>query len=333
MPKQVRIGLIGCGGITHHHARLLQDIPEAKVVALNDTDEGSIQRLKERFPHLKRVKAFNDCRAMIDAVPMDAVEIGTPHTLHYPHIKFALEHGLHVLCEKPLVCKVSHAQAVLRLAKKQGKVLMVSYQRHYQPEFRYMRQVIQSGELGDVTFISALQDQGWYPWVKGKWRADPKLSGGGQLNDSGSHLVDILLYVTGLQVQEVFAYQENFDTEVDINSALSLKFTNGAQGNISVVGFAPRWWEDITIWGTKGALYMRNGKLTHMPMGKDPFTPAPEDMPKSTNTDRNFIDAILGRDEPQSPAECGLRVIELTECAWESARTRMPCRLNGSSRK
>jgi len=81
-------------------------------------------------------------------------------------------------------------------------------------------------------------------------------------------------------------------------------------------------WEDITIYGSKAAAYIRNGHLTYKAAGAEPSEPS--NLPGATSPDRNFIDAICGRDEVQVPPVCGLRVIELTEAAWESARTGKP---------
>jgi predicted dehydrogenase len=187
-----------------------------------------------------------------------------------------------------------------------------------------------SGEMGDIQFISALQDQRWYLGTQGLWRQQLSLSGGGQLNDSGSHLLDIVLWMTGLGVESVQAYMENFESEVDINSALTLRFKNGALGNLSVVGNSPvgGMWEDITIWGTQAVVYIRNGKITYKAADADEAV-EPTDLPEASTPDRNFYDAILGRDEVQVPPECGLRVIELTEAAWESARTGVPAQVQG----
>ena len=151
------------------------------------------------------------------------------------------------------------------------------------------------------------------------------------MNDSGSHLLDIILWMTGLEVEQVQAYVENFDSEVDINSALSIRFRNGAMGNISVVGNAPArgMWEDITIWGTKAAVYMRQGSIA-IKTADSGEVYEPTGLPGGTNPDRNFVDAILGRDEVQVPPECGLRVIELTEAAWRSAETGRPVRVKRS---
>jgi len=327
MAKKLSMGFIGCGGNASGHVKRVLSLPEVEIVALNDISQDSLDRMCERNPEVKELPTFSDFREMLDAVEMDAVEISTPHTGHFEQIMESLDRGLHVLTEKPMVCTVAHAEQVIRKAEEVEKVLMVSYQRHFQPEFRYIRNQIAAGELGEIQFISAMQSQDWYRGTQGKWRQKLALSGGGQLNDSGSHLLDIVLWTTGLAVDEVSGYIENFDAEVDINSALSIRFTNGAMGTISVVGNSPGgMWEDITFWGAKAVIYLRNGHITYRSIHTgESFEP--EGLPKGSDPDRNFVDAVLGRDEVQVPPICGLRVIELTEAAWEVGRTVKPVKV------
>ena len=325
MADKIRIGMIGCGGIAHGHVRRLLEVPEAEIVALNDTSEASIARMHEKIPEVRELPVFDDYRKMFGKVDMDAVEIATPHTLHFQQATDSIDRGLHVLLEKPMVCRVDHAKKLIAHAKEKDRIIVLSYQRHFQPQFRYMRKVIQEGQIGEVTFISALQCQQWKKGTAGKWRQVPELSGGGQLNDSGSHLIDIILWTTGLAVDELYGYIDNCGTPVDINSALTLKFKNGAQGTMSVVGDAPCWYEDFTIWGENGVLFYRNGQLSHC--GPDGNIFQPEDMPEGGNPDKNLIDAILGRDVVWAPPVCGLRVIELTEAAWRSAELDKPVKV------
>lgn len=317
--RPIRVGFIGCGGMSHGHANQITNFPESEIAAITDTNPDMLKKFHDMHPETKDLPAFSDYRKMLAEVELDAVEIHTPHTLHFDQIMASLDKGLHVLTEKPMVCTVEHAKKVVAKAEQTGKVVLVSYQRHYQPEFRYIKDVISSGGLGNLEFVSALQCQEWTKFTPGTWRQDPALSGGGQLNDSGSHLVDILLWITGLGATEVSAFIDNLGTQVDINSAISLKFDNGAQGNISIVGSAPTWWEDISICGTGGMIMCRNGKLTHRPSNGDAFEPTEDLMPRGSTPDRCFINAILGREEVKSPPVCGLRVIELTEAAWQSA--------------
>lgn len=328
---KIRMGFIGCGGNASSHVQRCLDIPEVEIVGLCDTSEQSVKRCRERNPGVADLPVFREYRDLLNQVEMDAVQISTPHTFHFDQIMDSLDKGLHVLTEKPMVCTVGHAEQVIKKSREVGTVMMVAYQRHLMPHFRYVRNQVMAGELGEIQFVSALQDQGWYRGTAGTWRQELALSGGGQLNDSGSHLLDIILWMTGLEVEAVQAYMENFDSEVDINSALSVRFRNGAMGNISIVGNSPvrGMWEDITIWGSKAVVYMRQGKVSIKVAGSTD-TYEPSGLPGASSPDRNFVDAILGRDEVQVPPICGLRVIELTEAAWKSGEKGRPVKVKHS---
>ena len=160
----------------------------------------------------------------------------------------------------------------------------------------------------------------------GTWRQDPKLSCGGQLNDSGSHVVDMLLWCTGLQATEVFAQINNYDRQVDVDSAVTVRFTNGAIGNVTVLGSTPGYWEMFGIWGVEGGVaYDITSGLRRQVFGageEKPELPA-----ASSDPDANFVRTILGQEENQVPAECGLRVIQLTEAAWKSGYSGKPAKV------
>ncbi len=318
MAGKLRIGFIGAGGIAIGHYHRLLETKKAVVTALNEPSEASLKRFYEHCPGADALPVYNDYKEMLKKESLDGVVILSPHTVHYAQINDALSKGLHVLTEKPMVCTIKHAKALIKKANAVNRTLMISYQRHYEPMFRYMRAQIQKGALGNVEFVQAVLSQEWLRATSNTWRQQMALSGGGQLNDSGSHLVDILMWVTGMKVKEVSAFQTNFDTEVDINSTLSMVFENGALGSLSIIGNAPAWYEDHTIVGSNGALYLRQGLglSQQNAVGK----PVTVKLPKyAKNPDSNFIDVILGKAEPETPPECGLRVIEVTEAAWKSA--------------
>lgn len=318
--EKVRIGFIGAGGIARHHVKRLSAVPEAQIVAMAEPSEHSIARMHEAHPHTTSCQLYTDYRDMLEKESLDAVQIHTPHTLHFEQAMACLERDLHVLIEKPMVTTSAHAEALVAAAE--GKVLVVSYQRHYEPMYRYVREQIRSGALGKLQFMAALQSQGWYRGTQGTWRQDPALSGGGQLTDSGSHLIDIMLWSTELEPMEVYASQAFYESQVDIDSAITVRFRGGAQGTISIIGDSPFWWEDFSIWGDKGAILYRNGKLYFQALGGD--LSEVTDLPAGSDPDRNFVNAILGREAVESPATGGLRVIRFTEACWRSAREGKP---------
>ncbi len=307
----------------HRHIKHCLDSGEVDFSALVDPEPKNIAALKEAFPAIKDAPEFSDYKDALNNVELDAVLIASPHTLHFQQAMDCLEKGLHCLIEKPMVCSVSDAKTLIAEAEKRNRIICLAYQRHYQPAYRYIKQVVDSGELGEVTYVSALQCQNWKKATSGTWRQIPELSGGGQLNDSGSHLIDIILWTTGLEPKEVTGYIDNCETPVDINSALCIIFKNGAQGTISIVGDAPCWHEDFTIWGTEGAIFYRNGQLKHVKI--DGHEHIPEILPETSNPDQNFVDAILRGAEILAPPICGLRTIELTEAAWKAAAQCAPC--------
>jgi len=316
--EHIRVGIIGSGGIARGHIKRLAAMPRVSVTALADPSEDCIRLTKDSQPGAAQSVEFDDYRKLLDAGITDAVLIASPHTCHFEQIIDSLDSGQHVLCEKPMVCSIERAGKVIKKVEDTRKVFVLSYQRHYSGSFRYIRRMIAEGHLGEVQFISAIQCQDWYRLTSGSWRQTQALSGGGQLNDSGSHLVDIIMWTSGLTVESVAAYADNYDTEVDINSALSMRFTNGAQGNISIIGNCPGWWEDLTYVGTRGAIYSRNGKITHVNVETGDVAEMVQ-MPDAGDPDRNFIRTIRGEEEGQSTPLGGLRVIELTEAAWKSA--------------
>lgn len=313
----VRLGIIGCGGFARHHVRTLLDLPDAHIVGIADTDSEQIARTKAMDPHFETVPSYHDYRDLLEKIHLDAVLIVTPHTLHRQQILDAFLSGCHVLCEKPLVTSVADAHDVIAAREKAQKLGMISYQRHLQGEFRFIREKIASGEAGAVLSCQALLSQEWKRFTVGTWRQDPALSGGGQLNDSGSHMLDVILWMTGLEAESVCAFTDNRGTEVDINSTVAVRFKNGAQGSFCIVGDAQHWYEDITVWCENATFFMRNGRLSWTDANLNRWTA--DSTVGMGSPDRNFLRAIRGEEEVQVPFECGLRVIELTEAAWRSA--------------
>jgi predicted dehydrogenase len=313
----VRVALIGCGGFQRYRVNNLLKVKDAQIVALVDPSEDQVCMMQAQHPSTDGLPSFDDHKKMLEVIKPDAVMIATPHTQHVGQILDSLQAGAHVLCEKPVVTSVADAHKIIAERDRTGKVGMVSYQRHFQPEFRYIRDKIASGEAGEVQYITVLQSQEWLRATKGTWRQQLALSGGGQLNDSGSHVLDIVLWTTGSSPAVVSAFCDNKGTEVDINSTLSVRFKNGAMASFAIIGDGMSWHEEITVWCENMAFFVRDGKLTTVDRAKNKMKA--EHLSGGNTPDQNFIDAIQGRAECESPFECGLEVIRLTEAAWQSS--------------
>ncbi len=315
--EPVRLGVIGTGGFARYHLSNFENVSGVEIVGFAEPSPQQVAETKRRFPQWSQALFTEDYRSLLDQAKLDAVLISSPHTLHAQQILDSFDAGCHVLCDKPLVTTVADAHAVIEARDRTGRIGMVSYQRHNEALYRLVRDRIISGQAGPVQMIQAYLTQEWKRLTKGSWRQDPALSGGGQLNDSGSHMVDILLWMTDLSARSVCCLLDHRETPVDINSTVIVEFDQGALGSLCVAGDAHQWHEDISVICDRQTFHIRAGKLTVI---EEDGTMATYDRIHGGSTpERNFIEAIHGREDVQAPFECGLRVIELTEAAWRSA--------------
>jgi predicted dehydrogenase len=271
--------LVGCGGMAHWHAQQLQKIQEAKVVALVDPITSQTAVFKDKY--FADAVEFESYDRLLDKPPtnLDAVVLVTPHTVHFTQAKAALSRGIHVLVEKPMVTSSDDAYDLWRAVNTSGK------------------------KLGITGWLS----QGWMNATAGKWRQDPKHSGGGQMYDSGAHVLNAIMWLVNSPVVEVACFYNRCGTPVDINGVAILKFENGAMGSVAIGGSGTAWDTEIRIQTDKlVAKTLPHGGMLEMfgPHGRRiyPHVEQP-DHPAGGTPHVNFVNAILGRE----PLVCGVR--------------------------
>ncbi|NOZ22110.1 MAG: Gfo/Idh/MocA family oxidoreductase [Planctomycetes bacterium] len=325
--KVMRFGVIGCGGAGRARTIGMAKDPSVQVVAGSDTAAANVDKLSDGLGCA--VQPFigpDGYREMIDSADLDAVGVFGPHTLHYDHAKYALSKGKHVLIEKPMVCGVGPAIETAKLAKKKGLVYLIHYQRHYEPKYITARQLIQKGEIGEVQsfYVYMAQD-----WPAPSWRGDPKYSGGGQLNDSGSHYQDILLWMTGLQPKSAIGSLDCIyrgkKMKVEINGSFSVELSNGAAGRLIIIGdyIRPGMPDDVRIMGSKATLLFTGGNLVLHPHGGQPQQIEPQ-RPKGypASPGENFTRLVLGRMKTNHvDAIFGARVALLTDTILKAGKS------------
>ncbi|RKP48887.1 gfo/Idh/MocA family oxidoreductase [Cohnella endophytica] len=313
----IRMGMIGTGGIAAWHGSQLSELSEVEIVAIADTSEKSRVTFLDKFG-LTDVREFEDYETMLEQVDLDAVVICSPHTLHFRQATDALNKGLHVLIEKPMTCSSEEAESLIATARSVGKILQVSYQRHFQPEFLYIKEAIARGEIGKLTSITASLYQEWRQGTPGTWRQNPALSGGGFLMDSGSHIIDVLLWTTGLTPIEVKPQLHQHGSPVEIDTFTSIRFAEGAVAGLNLVGYAPCWHETYVFCGEDGGIFYDNGKITIRRFREEEVI-VPELPERTTNQDKSFVDAILGRQEVAVSGEFAYKVVKFSEMVYQAA--------------
>ena len=326
----MRLGLSGCGGMSRAHIRSLAPIRRAQVVALCDVRLESAERLEAELvaQGKPQPRLFTDFEEMVDRMDLDGVILVTPHSVHYPQARYALKKGVHVLVEKPMVTDRTQAKRLIAQAEKAQRVISIAFQSTYTPEFQFVRRLRERGELGEVrSFVGSLT-QNWLKAVRGRWRTDPEVSGGGQLYDSGSHMLNAMLYLTDLKPVEVFVFSDYMGEKVDITSALVVRFENGALASILISGDCPLFATRIELHCSKGVIYTvshgnvltyyRDGQLVRYPRVSERGSKTPA---------ANFVAAILGKEEPRCPAVYGLRLAQLMDAIYESIGSGQPARV------
>jgi predicted dehydrogenase len=327
----IRLAIVGCGGMANgYHVQQLQKISDYKVVALCDIVKEKTADFKNRY--FNDAVEFDDFYKMLkDGPELDAVLLVTPHTVHYPHAKAALEKGINVMCEKPLVTSSKHAYDLWKTVKQTGKLLAITFQSAYSAEFGHLAQLRDEGKLGQVQNISGYVSQGWCKGTKGKWRQEPELSGGGYIYDTGAHLLNALMWLMNSPVVEVSCMMDNCGTPVDIRGSASLKFQNGVFGTITMAGNTPVFRTDIQIftdsmvvitdqYGGKLEMYDAAGKRMY------PHVPA-DSRPAAGTPHLNFADALLRGAPLRAPVRYGVLLSALMDALYESAKAGLPVKV------
>jgi predicted dehydrogenase len=321
----IQIALVGCGGMANWHAQQLKKVADCKVVALCDTVPAQTRQFKEKY--FADAAEYESYEAMLaDAkLKLDAVCLVTPHTTHYPQAKAALEKGLHVLVEKPMVTSSDHAYDLWKTVKKSGRNLGITFQSPYTAEFGWLGAARDAGTLGKVQLISGWLSQGWMKGTAGKWRQEPKLSGGGQMYDSGAHLLNAFMWLLNSPVVEVGCFYDKCGAPVDINGVAIVKFQNGAMGSICIGGNCPVFRTEIQIQTDKLLIItdQYGGKLEMKTVDGKNFYPRIDfdERPGAGSPHHNFINAIHGREELRAPVRYGVLLSALMDAMYESAHS------------
>jgi predicted dehydrogenase len=254
--KMLGIAIIGCGYMSNWHVNGWRSIDEAKILATVDIDE---QRAKERaVPH--KADHYQDYRDLFRRKDIKAVSVTLPHHVRADIVCDLLEHGLHVLLEKPVALNFEEARRIHEAAEKKGRVVMVAENWRYNPVTKEAQNIINSGEIGDPFQAYAhMEFTEFFRPHQMEWHADKAKSGGGVLIDSGIHIISVLRMLMG-EFETVSAFpgkqvwQDISPCEDNIN--LNFRFASGATGvsSLSWRGLRKHFHSPFTILGTKGIL-------------------------------------------------------------------------------
>jgi len=216
--KPFGIGIIGCGLIGHKRAQALGG--GGCLVACADKDVERAESLGKALG----AKVYGDWRELIVLPEVDIVIVATLHDSLAEITFYAVEAGKNVLVEKPAARSAAELNPVIAAAEKQGVKVRVGFNHRYHRALRKAKKIVDSGELGELMFIRARYGHGARVGYEKEWRANPVLSGGGELIDQGPHLIDLSRWFLG-EFSDVqgFAHTYYWDMPVDDNGFMVLK--------------------------------------------------------------------------------------------------------------
>ena len=247
-PHRLRGGIVGGGrgafiGVVHRMAAELDG--EALIVAGAMSSDPATARASAAAWSLDRAYDSYDEMAAAEAGRADGIDfviVATPNHLHFPVAKAFLERGVHVVCDKPLAFNVQEGEQLVRLVRGGRALFALTHNYTGYPAVRQAREMVQSGELGEIRKAMVEYSQDWLMEPletqgnkQAAWRTDPARSGlAGCVGDIGTHAENLLVYVTGRPIESLCADLSSMVTgrRLDDDANILLRLRGGAKGTL-----------------------------------------------------------------------------------------------------
>lgn len=344
MSAEKRILILGTGGIAHRHAEHFLAIPQIAVVAAVDTQ---LQRARDFAAEHGIAHAFGSLEEALAWGEFDAAVNATPDPVHKPTTLQMIAAGKPVFCEKPLAVNFEDAMAMTEAIEAAGLVNMVNLTYRNAHAIQMARRMIDEGRIGTVRHFEASYLQSWLTskhW--GDWRTDERwlwrLSSDhgskGVLGDIGIHILDFVLFGTGLEIAALQARMKTYDKaeggaigayKMDVNDsvAMTVEMLNGALGVIHMSRYATGNLNDLNlaVYGETGALRIWANQLEsrlEVCRGEDMETATwrPVECPVTPRNEHRFAMALLSGENGQPDFRHAAEVQKLLDLCFVSDR-------------
>jgi predicted dehydrogenase len=238
MTTPLRTGIVGSGFVARVHAAAVRDLGGSVVAVCSRTRAGADQLVAE----IGGASAYDSLPELLRDGGVDVVHVCTPNSLHAEQTLVALEHGAHVVCEKPLATSSEESARMLEALEASGRVGAVAYHVRGYPLVKHMRKTVAAGGLGDVRVVHGRYVCDDALLLSGGWRVEPARSGPTYVTgDLGAHWLDLAEHVTDARISDVLADFRSFvpGRELEDYAALLFRFDNGATGTAQFSALEP----------------------------------------------------------------------------------------------
>lgn len=250
MNKKTRIGIIGCGWIAEKIAITLQGMENVQAYAIASRD---ILKARNFAKQWNFTHAYGSYEEMLDDEGVDLVYIATPHSHHYDHTRLSLLKGKPVLCEKSFTANAKQAEALIQLAKEKNLFLTEAIWTRYMPLSQTIRELIDSGVIGQPILLTANLGYPNYDWER---MHKPELAGGALL-DLGVYTLNFAAMAFGTDIVKTTSTCIKSATGIDSQNSITLEYADGKMAvlNSSLLAKSDR---QGIISGDKGFMIVEN---------------------------------------------------------------------------
>ncbi len=324
----ITLGMIGCGYWGPNIVRNFNEL-DCKIKTISDLKEGRLKFINKRYPHIKTTKNYQE---IIQDKDIDAIRIATPVTTNFRFAKEALEAGKHIYIEKPMTYTTDEAKALVELAEKKNKIILVGHIFQYSPAVTKIKELLDNDELGKIYYLDSV-----------RINLGPPASEVDVIMDLAPHDFSIIYHLLGKEPLAISAVGYNYARPDLIDVAhINLWFDNNIMAKVHISWLSPRKTRVFQLMASKKVIYydeMAQEKVKIFSEGidnrinaKDTDTtelvyrpgditiPALERKEPLKNECQHFLDCIRENKQPISNGKCGLTIVKMLEAASESAK-------------
>jgi predicted dehydrogenase len=324
----VNVAVVGCGYWGPNLIRNFNSLSDCRVSLICDADEKRLAHMQSMYPEAQITTNFSD---IIKNKELNAVAIATPARHHYKMAKASLEAGKHTLIEKPMASSVAQCEELNRISEKVHRVLFVGHTFIYSPAVRKIKEIVTSGTLGEIHYISARRLN------LGLFQMDINVTW-----DLAPHDISIILYVMGTSPVSVNCQgKAHINPKIEDVTTLTLNFNNGGFAIIQSSWLDPNKVREMTFVGSRKMLVYNdlepNEKIKIYDKRVEPppyyntfaefhysyhygdvYSPYLKQYEPLSQQCQHFIDCIQSGSRPETSGQEGIMVVQILEAAAKS---------------
>ncbi|MGZ7107788.1 MAG: Gfo/Idh/MocA family oxidoreductase [Methanobacterium sp.] len=314
--NKVNVGVIGVGAMGYNHARVYSKLKNANLIAVSDLLKEKAEEVSKEY----NAKGFVDYNDILKMPEIEAISVCVPTTHHFNVVMDAIEHGKHVLVEKPIAFTLREAKTMVKAAKDEGVKLATGHVERYNPSVEKTKELIKNDVIGEVVSASAKR-VGPFP---------PRIKDVGVTIDLAIHEVDIMFYLFESPVSRIYANMGSRleKCEYEDHAEIMSKFKNGIIGMLEVNWLTPYKKRKLEITGVDGIIsidYIDQSVNVYGKSTQNVDIPYKEPLKEELGS---FLHAVKNDEEPKITGEDGIYALKVVTAAMKSAKDNFPVDIN-----